>query len=372
MSLDDEIKERKNEIHTDGYSMSIGELISLYRDGEIDIHPEFQRFFRWSPLQKTKLIESILLGIPVPPIFVSQNEEGVWDVIDGMQRLSTIYEFVGELRDEDNKKLPASQLLRTEYLPSLDGKLWSDRRNQHEAFTKTQQLDFKRSKLDIRIIKKESSKSTKYELFQRLNTLGTQLSDQEIRNCLLVMENRDFYWWLKDLAETPSFSSCMPLSSRQMEQQYDLELALRFLVLKSTEIEGLKGIQDIGEFLTKRMLEFVGDKGFNKAKEKDSFVKTFDILNSALGDDCFRRFDAVTNRFLGGFLISAFEVIAVGVGTHYATWARSDLKERNEELAKRVRAVWGEAEFQKYSGSGVRASSRIPVLVPLGKTLFKK
>jgi uncharacterized protein with ParB-like and HNH nuclease domain len=156
MSLEAEIKKRKNEIHTDGYTMSIGELISLYRDGEIDIHPEFQRFFRWSLLQKTKLIESIMLGIPIPPIFVSQNEEGVWDVIDGMQRLSTIFEFVGELRDEDGRILPPSRLLATEYLPSLETKAWNGK-NGKDSFTKTQQLDFKRAKLDIRIIKKESS-----------------------------------------------------------------------------------------------------------------------------------------------------------------------------------------------------------------------
>ena len=98
MSLDQEIKDRGSEIHSDGYAMSIGELMNLYRDGELDIHPEFQRFYRWSVEQKSRLIESILLGIPIPSIFVSQREDGVWDVIDGVQRLSTILEFAGELK----------------------------------------------------------------------------------------------------------------------------------------------------------------------------------------------------------------------------------------------------------------------------------
>ena len=73
MSLIDEIDLRRREIRTDGYAMSIGEWISLYEKKELDIHPEFQRFFRWSDTQKTNLIESILLGIPLPPIFVSQR-----------------------------------------------------------------------------------------------------------------------------------------------------------------------------------------------------------------------------------------------------------------------------------------------------------
>ncbi|MEM8359086.1 DUF262 domain-containing protein, partial [Morganella morganii] len=66
MSLIDEVNERRKEIRTDGYSISIGEWLSLYENGEIDIHPEFQRIYRWTEIQKTNLIESILLGIPIP------------------------------------------------------------------------------------------------------------------------------------------------------------------------------------------------------------------------------------------------------------------------------------------------------------------
>ena len=84
MSLTQEIDARRREIRTDGYAMSIGEWISLYEKNELDIHPEFQRFFRWSDTQKTNLIESILLGIPLPQIFVSQRPNGVWDVVDGL------------------------------------------------------------------------------------------------------------------------------------------------------------------------------------------------------------------------------------------------------------------------------------------------
>jgi uncharacterized protein with ParB-like and HNH nuclease domain len=94
MSLQDEITLRANQIFRESYQMSIGELINLYKDDEMDIHPEFQRVFRWSEFQKTRLIESIMLNIPIPPIFVSQSDDGVWDIIDGVQRLSTIFQFV--------------------------------------------------------------------------------------------------------------------------------------------------------------------------------------------------------------------------------------------------------------------------------------
>lgn len=77
MSLQDEIEERRRAIKTDSYSMSVGEIMNLYASKELHINPNFQRMFRWNSEQKTKLMESILLGIPIPPIFVSQRDTGV-------------------------------------------------------------------------------------------------------------------------------------------------------------------------------------------------------------------------------------------------------------------------------------------------------
>ena len=176
MPLDQEISARRAEVRSDGYPMSIGELINLYRDGELDIHPEFQRFYRWSAEQKSRLIESILLGIPIPFIFVSQREDGVWDVIDGLQRLSTIFELVGELKDENGEYLPPLKLNKTKYLPSLEGMKW-EANGSELSIGKTNQLIIRRSKIDVKIILRESSESSKYELFQRLNSGGSQASD---------------------------------------------------------------------------------------------------------------------------------------------------------------------------------------------------
>ncbi len=72
MELQKEIDMARKDIRTDSYSVSIGEWISMYEKDEIDIHPEFQRFYRWTSAQKSRLIESIFLGIPIPPIFVAQ------------------------------------------------------------------------------------------------------------------------------------------------------------------------------------------------------------------------------------------------------------------------------------------------------------
>lgn len=249
MGLSDEIADRRRAIHTDGYSMSIGELSNLYRDEELDIHPEFQRFFRWSDEQKSRLVESLLLGIPVPSIFVQQRQDGVWDVIDGLQRLSTIFQLQGILKNEQGQIITPLILRGTKYLPSLEQMQWSDD-DSDKALDREQQLLIKRSKLDVKIVLRESDEASKYELFQRLNTGGSPLSDQELRNCILIMVNRDFYHWLISLAQDSNFRSCIALTDRALEEQYDIELIARFLVFRNITQKKLRDIGDIGEFLT--------------------------------------------------------------------------------------------------------------------------
>src|SRR5215203_5557087 len=286
MSLSEEIAERRQAINTDAYSMSIGELTNLYRDDELDIHPEFQRFFRWSDEQKSRLIESLLLGIPIPSIFVQQRQDGVWDVIDGLQRLSTIFELQGLLKDEQEQVIDPLVLRGTKYLPSLEGKRWEDE-NGGDALDREQQLLIKRSKLDVQIVLRESDEASKYELFQRLNTGGSPLSDQELRNCILIMVNRDFYHWLVALAKDPNFQSCIALTDRALEEQYDIELVVRFIVFRRITTEKLREIGDIGEFLTDEIVRLAQAEDFDREQEEAAFHFTFELLAETLQDSAF-------------------------------------------------------------------------------------
>ena len=163
MALKDEIDKMRQEIRTDEYPMSIGEWISLYDNKEIDIHPEFQRFFRWTINQKSNLIESILLGIPIPPLYVSQRKDGVWDVVDGLQRLSTLYQFIGILKDDNGNNIIPLILEKTKYLPSLEGKKWNDPGDEENSLTTEQRLLIKRSKIGVSIVLRESDEIAKFE-----------------------------------------------------------------------------------------------------------------------------------------------------------------------------------------------------------------
>lgn len=366
MSLDAEVKARRKEIRSDGYPMSIGELISMYRDDELDMHPEFQRYFRWTPEQKSRLVESILLGIPIPSIFVSQREDGVWDVIDGLQRLSTLLELVGILKNEDGETLRPLTLTRTQYLPSLEGKKWEDDEEPDLSIGNANRLLIRRSKIDVKIVLRESSESSKYELFQRLNTGGSQLSDQEVRNVTLIQVNPDAYQWIADLAEDDDFLSCVALSDRLIKEQFHLELVTRFLVFRNLPDDQLRSVGDIGQFLTDRITAFAASNDFrDQCEVEDSaFRGTFAYLAASLGDHSFRKYDTSKKKFTGGFLISAFEPIAFGIGFNVDSYTDGT------GIEDGVKRLWKDSDFIKHSGSGVNTPTRLRSNVPLGRKLF--
>lgn len=365
-NLSELVSNKRREIKTDGYAMSIGEWASMYERRELDIHPEFQRFYRWKPAQKTGLIESILLGIPLPPIFVSQRKDGVWDVVDGLQRLSTIFQFMGLLEDENKKKMPPLVLDGTKYLPSLKGVSWNGSEGLTKSLPKDLQLDIKRSKIGVSIVLKESDEKAKYDLFQRLNTGGSELSPQEVRNCLLVMINKKLFEWLKELPRFPSFVSATSLSDKSLEESYDTELVARFISLSLIDEVKLKTIGDVGDFLTDQITAIAGDKKFKKKLYQDLFEKTFSTLDDVLGDSAFKRYNNQKNRHEGGFLLSLFETVALGVAynLHKGTLCSP------EELSTRVKLLWSTEGFTDYASSGMRASNRLPRLVPIGRSLF--
>jgi uncharacterized protein with ParB-like and HNH nuclease domain len=364
-TLQQEIDTKRQEIRPDSYSMSIGEWVSLYQQKEVEIHPEFQRFFRWNDYQKTKLIESIILGFPIPPIFVSQREDGVWDVVDGLQRLSTIYQFMGILQDEDGNLVPPLKLKGTKYLPSFDNKSWEDVAHPADSLTAAQRLLIKRTKINVNILQKESDPSAKYELFQRLNTGGSIANAQEIRSCIIVSINPNLYRWMKDLSSNEDFQSCIALNEKSLEEQYDLEILSRFLVLRKIDLKSMSGLGDVETFFTDRMTEIAENQNYDLEEEALAFKRTFGILNEATAGESFRKYDIGKKKFSGGFLLAPFEAIALGLGYNYP-----DMTSQSSNLRKKIISLWSDEAYLASFGRGKDASTRLPKLIPLGRQLF--
>lgn len=365
MDLQAELVQARKQIVTDGYEMSIGELISLYRSNELIINPAFQRYFRWDESQKTRFIESLLLGIPIPPIFVFQTEKGVWELVDGLQRLSTIFEFTGTLRTDSGEPVKPLVLDGTKLLPSLADKVWEG--GPENSFTPEQRIEIKRARIRIEILKKESDAKAKYELFQRLNTGGSTLSEQEVRKCTMIMINPKFNDWISELSKYPAFAKTIDQTETAEKMQSDVELALRFIVYRN--VKYIKGF-DVHEYIDEGMLELAGSKSFPIESEGAIFRTTFDYLNEALGANSFKRWDG--DRFIGKFLLSLFETLAVGVSKHVEDLGKFQPSERSEEIKKTAIALWSNKNFKENTGAGIRGTTRLNSLMPLAETLFSK
>lgn len=364
LQLEKQLLEVRREISSDGYPMSIGELTNLYRDKELNIRPEFQRFFRWSSLQKSRLVESLLLGIPLPSIFVAQTEGGTWELVDGLQRVSTLLELQGELLDRDGESLPPLVLEGTKYLPGLEGMVWSGE-NPERCLTTAQRLDIKRSKIDVKILKRDSSAATKFDLFQRLNSYGSVLTAQEIRSALLVAASPDFFAWVERLASAESFTTSVKLSERLVDEKYDLELVLRFLVLHNWPESQIK-LKDLRDFST-----VLDDASVTLAEDFDAvasspleqvFNETFDVVANNGGEDVFRRWNQDAGEFRGSFLNTAFEVFALGLGYCAANGIpyRTDLTSAAQEF-------WNDTESGFATGKSTEA--RLVRFLPAGREL---
>ena len=365
-ALSDELGSARRKVVTDGYEMSLGEIASLYKSGELVIDPNYQRLFRWEESQKTRFIESLLLGIPIPPIFVFQRDSGFWELIDGLQRISTILQLMGELRLPDGDFYEPLVLGGTNLLPGLDGMKWSKSdQDDLNAFDMTQQLEVKRSRIRVEILRKESDENAKFELFQRLNTGGSKLSEQEVRNSVLVMLNPGFYQWLQSLTEVKAFQHSVQITPEQRSEQQHVEIALRFVAYRRCPYA--RGL-DVNEYLdfAARQLSAMADE--IRASERELLDWTLSLLVKEVDAGVFKRWNG--KQFSGKFLISGFDAIAYGVAVNRAKIELMEAGARKQWLNEKVKNMWHDASFQAKSGQGVRGTTRLTNLLPFSSTYF--
>lgn len=367
--LQDEIIKAQRLVRTDAYQMSIGEIVSMYNEGELIIDPEFQRLFRWDVSQKSKLIESLLLGIPIPSIFVFETESGLWELIDGLQRTSTILEFMGQLRDSTGSCLPPSILNATKYLPSLYNAVWENSEgitdvpiDEQAPLEKMEQLAIRRARIGVEILKRPSDNQTKYDLFQRLNAGGTQANAQELRNCILLMVNASFFGTIKQAAESEAFKNVVQLTEDQLEKQRHMELAMRFLVHSNVEYDGRL---DIEEYIDEGIVSLAERPDTHKMVEQ--MVETFRLLNTACGSDTFRRY--TDGRHMGRFGLIGFEVVAIGVSRNLQQIQA--LSNPANFVKVKIQGFWSAEELASFTSPGLRGTTRIQRTVPFGTSWFR-
>lgn len=361
-----ELDAARQSVATDDYPMSIGEIINLYRSDELIISPQFQRLFRWSEKQKSDLIESLLIGIPVPPIFVFERADGVWELIDGLQRVSTLLEFFGELKNS-NGIAPPSKLIGTTYLPDLDDVSYDEsaalKSTARHYLPKPLQTQLKRAKLGVQILKASSTEQSKYDVFQRLNGSGSILTAQELRTCIMVMHNSSRHEKMDKSANVQDFLDLISLSEDALGRQEQLDYYCRAV---SHTFYPYDAKLDIDEYVTDSVSRFLDET-------EDRFKSCIKVINGTakllrqVDKDVLRRWDG--DKWRGRVGKVAFETIFVGVARNIETIENEP--DPVSWVRERVQRMWLERKLDGLTSAGTRGTDRIRKTVPFGDKWFE-
>ncbi len=303
--LVESIDVKTKNIRTRSLDISFNELLDMYEKNELIIRPEYQRLFRWSEGTQSRFIESLLIELPIPPIFVIERSEGTYELIDGLQRISSYMHFRGRHpeRKNDDDSYHYLELIDCDIVKDLNGLTFND-------LPKALQIKLRRNFTRVEVIRKESDSKLRYHIFKRLNSGGYPLTPQEMRNCTIRILDDSFIDFLRDLSANEDFNNCLNLSEVRYLQRYDEGLVLRFFAFKNYRDNYRHDVED---FMTD-YAENVASKSlpFDYLNEKFIFEKTFRILNNTLSINSFTPMNE-KGQCVYRFSSYHFEVFTLGI-----------------------------------------------------------
>lgn len=347
-NLIDELEVREKNIRTRKLDISLGELASMYTEKDLIIQPSFQRLFRWNHYQKTRLIETILVGLPMPSIFVVEKENGVWELIDGLQRLSTVFSFLGTFGEEQKWKLGEGDILK------------KIKKFSYEELPPRAKRLIRRYTCRVEIISYDADYDVRYELFERLNTGGSPLSDQEIRNAIYRADSEEFNSFLtRNGNENEDFLNLIHMSEKQKSELYADELVLRFCALYELE-DITKTLRDYLNNYMKKMVKTTID---NPTKINDLeiiFKRTINVLLKLDESSIFWR--------KNGFSATLYDGIMIGLANNI------EFYENDIELLKiKIEQLKTNSDFnEKYSGSQSHNAKNVKGRINISNEIFTK
>ncbi|SRR5258706_2080186 len=282
-------EKKQRELVSSVVDYNLSGLTDLISSKTIDLSPEYQRRYRWDDERKSRLIESFLMNVPVPPVFLNEDSYGQYSVIDGKQRLNTVSEFIrGRLILKGLKIFSDINGLSFDALPS-----------------KLQSVIKTRPTLRAIIILRQSDEDVKFEVFQRLNTGGVRLNAQEIRNSAYTGKLNNL---ILELSVSKYFHRMLGIKNKDKSAIYqemrDAELVLRFLTFHKTWetfTSRIKGTMD----------RYMADNRQMKEPElielKTDFLKTLDTVEAAFGGHAFQRWMPEKNEWKSQVLAALYD-----------------------------------------------------------------
>lgn len=274
--LEEKYREQMRQIISQKIELPVSTLVEMISE-QINLNPDFQRRDRWDRLQQSRFIESIIMNVPIPPVFLGEDEYGKYVVLDGRQRLTAVFDFL------------------TNIYPLKGLTVWAE-------LNKLKYADLQKKGLDRTIIRrfipavvilKESSPSVKYDVFDRLNTGGVIANAMEIRNAVYPGGFNDL---MHELSQEPTFLRLwgipLELSEREKNTLFrkmtDLELILRFFTLREYERMDMRFQDYLGDFMQRRNREYVGSDHLRNS-DRAAFQRAIENSWRIFGANAFKK-----------------------------------------------------------------------------------
>ena len=272
----EEIPSIKRKVFADQGDPEIDSLYRKYKDGDLIIQPDFQRQFVWDAAKSSRLIESALLDIPLPMIYLSEGKDGKEYVIDGQQRLTAFFSFIdGKFPNGKDFKLTGLKVFR-----ELNRKMFIDLKETDKKL----QSKIRYCKIRTITFREESEQDLKFEIFERLNTGAASLNHQELRNCIYRGEYNEL---LKKLSQNSNFIDLSGLRNPDKRMK-DIELVLRFAAFY--HFTYLKYKPPMKKFLNNDMEKYQHISESEVTELTNAFKNTVMIIRSLLDNHAFKRF----------------------------------------------------------------------------------
>ena len=292
----------KTDIDIKQEQFSIYDYVQQYKKGRLIIDPDFQRNLVWKSDKKSQFIESIILNFPLPPLYVLQQRDNTLVVVDGLQRTTTLIGFL------DNIK--GFALTGLKKLHQLNGNTFSDLPSAYQARIQSK-------KILLYILKPSIPIEVVYDLFDRINTGGTSLNRQEVRNAVF---NGKATQLLKKMSEQDYFKKAID-NSVSPTRMKDREVILRYLAFKIFDYQDdYQG--NMSDFLEKTMRKINLMTYEDIQLLENDFNRIMDITYDFFGDKNFRIpvYDAKGNKSRGSINIAVFESIAYFFSLNTNEW----------------------------------------------------
>jgi hypothetical protein len=351
--LIDSVDEQVSNIRTRQLDISFNELADMYQSGELIVQPEYQRLFRWTEGAQSRFIETLILELPVPPIFLMETDENVYELIDGLQRISSYLNFRGFLKDAHGELSKALKLDECDIVCDLNG-------HTYDSLPAALSRKLKRNFIRAEILRKESDARLRYYMFKRLNSGGESLEPQEIRNCTIRLLNPDFNDELIRLSKSDDFAYCIgTVADTQKEKRYDQELVLRFFAFLRNSANYR---HELGDFLTEYMETASAPEGADPAtwsveRDRRIFLTTFRVLRAAaeqeeekVGRRIFGSVDT-NQRIRGQFAVYHYEGLALGIQAVLDQVNPEDAPQM-KRLGQSIYDVKTDPALRKFTGGG--------------------